>query len=411
MKSLKSALALTLVLSNLLPATAFAQQPQSILGKTDVHGLLEAVPGMPSSTTEAATRAYGPDIRMYEMPVKLDSLYDPFFKRAGAAHQQLKDGIAIRMKSLPDKTTVEKQAKAQVNSNPIVSGMGGIDQIQQMTPAQREAAARQSVAGFQQNLVTGGGRNSPTMQAMMQKVMSDPAYRARFMQMSEQEKEAELRKNMGTPQAVAQSPAQQQQAQQRLQANNEIADSMALQNELRQMAQRLGEIDAAFVTKDQAISKAPGSHEDIGHDIAVKISKVPVVELGEYGRDRDPEKVGALLREQATRDRDRAVLELKQRGALYTQRKAQYKELASAYDIWLKQNIGRINTSMANPLSNTNTELAVAGYEDVLITMSENLAKYSEEVTKEAARYERNYQEKLSNQSAASAVRPTKAHN
>jgi hypothetical protein len=136
-----------------------------------------------------------------------------------------------------------------------------------------------------------------------------------------------------------------------------------------------------------------------------------VVELGEYGHDRDPEKVMPLLREQATRDRDRAAWELQQRTALHAQRKAQYKELATAYAVWLQQNLGRINTSMADPLHNTNTELAVVGYEDGLIGLSETLAKYSEETTKDAARYEKAYQDKMSNRNTARSSRPTKAKN
>lgn len=395
MKSTLKLTILALAAGSLTTGSAIAQRPATILGKTNTQGLFESVPAPPNSPAEAATRAYGPDIRMYDMPVKLDSLYSSFFERAATAHEQLKSAIAARQKEMPDQATVERQAKAQANSNPIVAGMGGTDKIQQMDAKQREQAARQSVAAYQQNLVTGGGRNSASMQAMMQRVMSDPEYRARFTKMSEAEKEAEMRKNMGEVRApTAEDRAH---AQQSRQTGNEVATTMAIREELNRMVQRLGEIDAEFAQKDQVVATAPGSHEQIASEINAKIAKVPIVELGEYGHDRDPVQVQALLREQATRDRTRAAWELGQRNGLFAQRKARYKEVATAYDVWLKQNLGRINTSLADPLRGTNTELAVAGYEDGLIGLSEDLAKYSEDATKNAASYEKRYQQALDN--------------
>jgi hypothetical protein len=40
--------------------------------------------------------------------------------------------------------------------------------------------------------------------------------------------------------------------------------------------------------------------------------------------------------------------------------------------------VNRINTSVAHPLDNTNTEIAVAQYEDGLIGLAKELAKYTE---------------------------------
>jgi hypothetical protein len=261
------------------------------------------------------------------------------------------------------------------------------------------------MAAFQQNLVTGGGRNSPSMQAMMQPVMNDPEYRARFQKMSEQEKEAELRKNMGT--VALPTRQQHQNAQQQIATGNETATAMPIRNELTQMAQRIGEIDLEFSKRDQVISAGKGSHDEISREIGAKMAKVPVVELAEYGHDRDPVQVMALELEQATRDRERAAMELSQRVALYAQRKAQYQEVVSSYDAWLKQNLSRINTS-ADSLSGNNTELAVIGYENGLIGLAENLAKYSEETSRDAARFENAYQDKVANRTSAIS-RPSKA--
>ncbi|MBS1850662.1 MAG: hypothetical protein JST79_07095 [Acidobacteria bacterium] len=371
-----------LILTLCMPTLSLMGQQPTILGKTNIHALLEAAPGVPRSTAEAADRWK-----------QSDAIYQPFQQKVEAAHKQLQESMAARAHQAPDAATMEKQAKAMSNANPIVSGMGGVDKIQQMTPEQREAAARQSAANYQQSLVTGNGRNSPAMQAMMQKMMTDPAYRARFMQMSEAEKEAELRKNMGP--VAPQSVEDHQKGQQELKAADEIRNSQAIQQDLQKMTQRIQSIETEFAKKDQAISDAPGNHAQIGRDIGAKIAKVPVVELGEYGHDKDPAQMQALYREQATRDRERAAAELTQRAALYEQKKSQYKEVVSAYQEWLKQNQARINPSMNDLLKGTNTELAVAGFEQGLIGLAEDLAKYSKHATQDAAGYEQNYQEKI----------------
>ena len=125
------------------------------------------------------------------------------------------------------------------------------------------------------------------MQAMMQKVMSDPAYRARLMQMSPQEQEAEVRRNMGA--GPTQTAEQHQKAQQQIRAGNETATAMAVRNEITQMQQRFAAVDADFARRDLAITNSPGNHQQIADEIGAKIAKVPMVELGEYGHDRDPE--------------------------------------------------------------------------------------------------------------------------
>jgi hypothetical protein len=385
---------------------ALGQQPAPALGKSDLTGMLEAAPGIPVNVESATAKAYGPNAAPYAKN-QLDTAYDPFFKRAAAAHDVLKNAVAAHAKSAPkDPATLQKQAMAQANSNPIVSGMGGVDKIQQMSPEERQAAARQSAAAMQQNIVTGNGRNSPEMQAMMQRVMSDPSYRAKLSSMSEQEQRVEIQKNMG---AIAPQTAEQhQKAQQSLQAGNEMAQANAVRAEIQQMMQRLGQIEVEWLRKDQAISNTPGNHNQIMEEIGAKMAKVPVIELGEYGHDKDPVQVQALELECAKRDRDRAAQELPERIKLYQQRKAQYQELVNNYQAWLKQNQGRINTTPIEAFHNVNTELSVAGYEDALIGLSENLAKYSMKIVGDTAGYEMGYRNKAANHSTSTVARTTK---
>ena len=116
-----------------------------------------------------------------------------FFQRVAAARNLLKQAIASRSKDVPDQATMMKQAKAQANSNAIVAGMGGIDNIQQMSPEQRRQAALRSVQNFRQNAMTAGGPGSANMQATMQRLMADP----NFMKLSAEEKDAAFRRALG----------------------------------------------------------------------------------------------------------------------------------------------------------------------------------------------------------------------
>ena len=385
MNRISSLLALALIASSAVTTSAQTKQPSTVLGQTDINALIEAAPAMPGSTTDALRRAE-----------QLNAIYDPFFQQVAAAHNLLKQAIASRSKDMPDQATVMQQSKAQVNSNALIAGMGGVDNIQRMTPEQREAAARRSAQMFQQNLQNRQNRvpGSANMQATMQRLMADP----NFMKLSGEEKEAAFRQAMG----AAPESAQAQQP-----AGGQIGTANAIRDEITQMGQRLGEIDRDFVAKDQEITAAPGSHDQIARQIGAKIEQVPIVELGEYGRDRDPAQVTALLRQQAALDHARAEWELQKRTALHAERVARYKDVVNTYGVWLKNNVNRINTSVAHPLDNTNTEIAVAQYEDGLIGLAEELAKYTENVTRNAALYEKAYQDALSG-SAVRTGRPAK---
>src|SRR5207344_1718538 len=97
--------------------------------------------------------------------------------------------------------------------------------------------------------------------------------------------------------------------------------------------------------KDKAILATPGGYETIDKDIGDRMAKLPIIGVGEAGPYSDPAKVQALRREGVTLERARATWELQQRASLYAQRKAKYKEVATAYETWIRQNLGTVNSS------------------------------------------------------------------
>jgi hypothetical protein len=233
------------------------------------------------------------------------------------------------------------------------------------------------------------------MQAMMERMMKDPAYQERFEKMTKQEQEAELRKYMGkTPAPPTGETAAERRAKQ---AMNETSAVLARQNEVAAIHQRILGIDEEFVKKDQAITTGPGSHEQIAQQTGAKIAKIPLVGGGEAGPMPDPVKFRAVEREQATLDRNRAGWELQQRAALYAERKAKYKEVAASYAAWLKQNVGPISSPTAKLLDDATADIALR-CEEELINLAENLRKYNEETTRDAAQYEQAYQKRITEQ-------------
>jgi hypothetical protein len=408
MKPILTKAILALIASAALAALVPAQQRPSsvsVLGKNDYQALLEAAPGIPATPADAAKRVYGPDIKIQEDPAVLDSFYAPFYKRVAAARDVIKEAVENRTQS---QEALLAESRAQANASPIVSRMGGVDKISEMSDEEAKQAAAKAVGGYQQSLAGGPGNTSPGMQAMMERMMNDPAYQERFEKMTKQEQEAEMRKYMGNAPAP---PAGQTAAERRAQqATNDATAVLAKQKELSAIIQHMGEIDAEFAKKDKAIMAAPGGHDQIAKEIGARVEKLPVVEMGESGPQPDPVKLQALQREQATRDRTRAAWELQQRAALYAQRKARSKELAASYAAWLKQNLGPINNQTVKLLDDSNTELAVT-CEDELLGLSEGLAKYTQLATTDAAQYEKAYQDKMSGDTPRMPKRPIKTTN
>jgi hypothetical protein len=375
-----------------LAVVLLAEQSPSVLGKINFAALFDAAPVMPASTAEAGKRVYGPEIAGTQAAADLTPFYEPFNKRIVAAHDVLQPAIAAR----PAKQdAMGQQAMAQAANNPIVAGMGGMDKIQQMSEDEQEKAAMQALGNYQQGMAGGNTDTSNGMQAVMQRVMNDPAYRDKFEKMTPQEQEAEMRKAMGPSAHVAQHSAADDQRS--AQASTEMAPRVARHNEISALLQRMLEIDTEFDKKEKAIAGSPGNHDQIVSETKAKIAKLPIVHIAgsEMSYDGpDPVKLKVLHREQATLDHARAASELQQRTALFAERKSKYKELAASYATWLKQSPGGTNMASANMVNDFSDDAALS-CEEQLIKLAESLRRYHEDSTRNAAMYEQLYQQRM----------------
>jgi hypothetical protein len=267
-----------------------------------------------------------------------------------------------------------------------------MDKISEMSEEEAQQAAMKAAGDTVQAQSGGHGEAARGTQAIMQRVMNDPAYRERFEKMTQAEQEAEMRKAMGPTAVVAQHIAAEEQRS--MQGTNEAKAVMGRNNELNAIFQKILAADQEFVAKDEAISKAPGGFDTITQDTNAKIKNIPLVEAGELGHIPDPAKHRAVMIEKATLDRNRAAWELQQRTPLYTRRRAAYKQLASEYSAWLKQNAPHATNTTTQVMEDSALETAVR-CEEELISMAERLAKYSEDSTTGAAQYEAQYRKTL----------------
>lgn len=387
----KSTLAL-FTLTALAALAATEQQPRAVLGKIDFPGLYESSPGVPADATEAGKRGIGKGDYLTDQAA-IETFYAPFYKRVTAARNVIQGALD----SQPARSEARgKRAMAQANASPIISRMGGVEKMGEMSEAEMQQSMSQAMGDYTQSMSgappgvnVGGG-----MQAMMQRMMSDPSFRERFEKMSRKEQEAEMQKMMGNAHAPPPPTGPTAAERQAKVGTDEGTAALARQNALADIFKQISgiaAIDAEYDKKDKVIRTAPGSHKDIDAAFQAKYDKLPKPICGEAGCGPEPTAVAPLERERVTRNRARASSELTQRAVLYGQRKAKYQELAAAYTAWLKQDKGLPTTPVAQQVDGGTIDMALRAESD-LIGYSERLAKYSAEATTDAAGYEREYQ-------------------
>jgi hypothetical protein len=315
----------------LSPIVATAQQASQVLGKANLHAWLDEAPGLPNSLDEAATRKNGPPV------------YQAFYDKVQAFKKSYNQDITSKAK--PDEAAMRNAAEAQarsnlaqLNNNPVIAQMGGIEKLSQMTPAQRAQLAQQMMQG-------------------------------------------------GMPQIVA-APGGRQ-------TGNEAATTIAVRHDLQEMLKQKNALDTAFSARDAEITNATGTHREINEDAVARMAQIPMVNDQIMGRVHDLQMAAALNKEVAAKHRERAIWELQQRNALFADHRLKLKDLASSYQNWLKNNQGKINASTApgELLRGANTEIEVAQYEVSFVDAACDLAKFSEAATKEAANYQEMYLE------------------
>jgi hypothetical protein len=234
----------------------------------------------------------------------IDAKFDPYIKKIESQQKQLAETVAKNSKlqqvyQKEGEEGLKKRAMAESDKSKIVQQMGGTENLMNMSEAERKAAALKMASDIKSNPGMLSGNNNPGMNALMQKVMTDKDYAKRFNKMSDAEKEAEVRKFMAENSQGHDGnfdPAKSNQQHEKLvtESNNAKYNqditllNMRIQKRIEAAADHYGKNVAAINDWMENVKNK------IGKWYSAKYAAIPVVELGEYGHDKDPEQVQAL---------------------------------------------------------------------------------------------------------------------
>jgi hypothetical protein len=234
----------------------------------------------------------------------LDAKYDPYIKKLESQQRQLAESVAKNSKlqqvyQKEGEEGVKKRAIAESDKSKMVQQMGGTENLMNMSEAERKAAAMKMASEIKSNPTMLSGNNNPGMNALMQKVMNDKEYAKRFNKMSDAEKEAEVKKFMtensqeqdGNFDATRSNQQYNQLMAER--DNTKYTQDITLLN--MRIQKRLGTATELYSKNVLAINAwVENVRKKIGTWYGAKYAAIPIVELGEYGHDKDPEQVQAL---------------------------------------------------------------------------------------------------------------------
>jgi len=234
----------------------------------------------------------------------LDAKFDPYVKKIEFQQKQLVDKVAKNSKlqqvyQKEGQEGLEKRAMAESDKSKIIQQMGGMENLMKMSDAERKAAAQKMANDLRANPGLISGNSNPGADAMSKKLMNDKDYAKKFNKMSDAEKEAEVKKFM------AENPQQPDPNYDPVKSNQQHDKLMAERDNTKytqditlltlRIQKRLDSAAAHYSKNVMAINDwTDDVRKKIGKWYSARYAAIPVVELGEYGHDKDPEQVQAL---------------------------------------------------------------------------------------------------------------------
>jgi len=233
----------------------------------------------------------------------LDAKFDPYIKKIESQQKELTEMIAKNSKlqqvyQKEGEEGLKKRSIAESDKSVIVQQMGGTEKLMNMSEAERKAAAYKMASDVKSNPGMLSGNNNPGMNAMMQKMMSDKEYAKRFNKMSDAEKEAEVKKFMTENSQQDENFDLNKSSQQHDQLMGERNNTKYTQDITLLNLRVQKRLSAATELYSKNISAINDWVSTVGNNIdkwySTKYAAIPIVELGEYGHDKDPGQVQAL---------------------------------------------------------------------------------------------------------------------
>jgi hypothetical protein len=323
-----------LIFSNLLAIVMLQISSAQPVGKTDAAALLNELPAPPTTMADAYQRAYPagankPDANQY---------YKTWAGKSERGSQEIQSLMADFYRKYP--TGVRPVAKPVSTASP--------QQHAAMDAATSELA---------------------------QKMLNDPAFAQKFMKMSEQEQHAYIAKLLadkgikpvnGTPN-VNSSPV----------AGTDIEwGAFCSDYTMAAMDMSRWDVQTALQQKFQA------QHDEVRAWAGAEIQKLPLIEMGEYGRDHDPEQVKAIQKQALAKHRDVAEAMLKEAAPMFAQfRQAAQQRITPLNDALKGVNYGATYDFGVNYTAVLSSQAMMLGDVDALL-------KNEMEIINEAVRWE-----------------------
>ncbi|MEP7371865.1 MAG: hypothetical protein ABI675_00665 [Chitinophagaceae bacterium] len=250
--------------------------------------LLALLAGMPEPITNLPAAKK-------EMRLKYDeNIYSGYIKMLESRQAQMEESAR---QSIPDdmknpelvkKEAYKNAAKAQqdLNNNPVIRKMGGLENLKNMTHAQREALAKQMTAKIKQDPMAYTGSDADPRKAFAGKMMTDPGYAARYNHMNNQQKKEEYDLFLSENGFVGNSS--QADRDKSLDDRNKALTAIAIDKRLATIRVHMGELAAIAgllqTRTDEAFNEL---NNKISKEYGQRIAALPEVEHGEAGRGKD----------------------------------------------------------------------------------------------------------------------------
>ncbi len=323
-----------LIVSNLLAIAMLQIASAQPVAKTDIAALLNELPAPPTTTADAYQRAY-PAGTAHPDAIQFYKTWTSKVERAGLENQSLQKEFYMKYP-----TGVRPVAKPVNTASP--------QQHAAMDAATSELA---------------------------QKMLNDPAFAQKFMQMSEQEQHAYIAKLLadkgikpanGTPNVnTAPIPGTD------IEWGTFCSDySMAAMDMSRWEAQ------TALQQKYQA------KHDEVQVWASAEIKKLPMISFGEYGHDHDPEQVKAIQKQALVKHRDVAEAMLKEAAPMF----AHFRQQAQQRIAPLNDALKGVNYGVSYDFGVNYT--TVLGAQAMMLGELDALLKNEVNIIEECARWE-----------------------
>jgi hypothetical protein len=234
-----------------------------------------------------------PQAKQAMKPSEPDNIYTRYIERikvyrdglAEQARQGMPDNMKDPEKMKSDAYKQAKKSEDALNNNSIVQEMGGMEKLKNMTPAQRQASAKQMLEKVKANPSAYTGQQNDPQKAFAQKMMTDATYAAKYNYMNDQQKQEEYQAFITENGFVDNSS--QGDKDKRMADRDKAATSIAIEQKMMSIRKHEEEL-AAIVSllQKRTDDYFTGVNAQLNKEYAQRIEALPIVEQGEAGHGK-----------------------------------------------------------------------------------------------------------------------------